>query len=435
MKKIISLGLLTMCGFSANAQYFDYTTSVGWSPNIQNLVYPPSGCPFGPLPSLAGAGDINITSGVVLFNDVYGAHESRISTFLGNLYDKNFNMDVDFKLFNTPSGKAINVAILTSKDWNPDYEVPMITCNTAPNMDQLAIRLYTPGGYSDVNPGVAIGLLDNGSNISPAGFIPISYGTDYYARVSVYGNEHAEFFLYSDPNRTKLVDKFCFDIPKTVNGLGYLQHTTLTGAGYVRTTNAIVETTNIYVTDERCCKIDIRRLEGGNVIYGTGTPGYFSISGVDNPVVSISPAAEYYITADGILVVTSWGPYDGDGTEPKVVTITVTGICQCVEISTTYTVYVYPKPKKLLSETPKNNVRAESQIRVFPNPVSGILTVENAEEIQQIVLIDATGKELETIAVDNLKTATIDLTSRPMGIYSLKIVTASETKMEQIIKK
>ena len=102
---------------------------------------------------------------------------------------------------------------------------------------------------------------------------------------------------------------------------------------------------------------------------------------------------------------------------------------------TTYTVYVYPKPKKFLSETPKNGVKGESQIRVFPNPVSGLLTVENAEEIQKIVLIDGTGKELEALTVDNLKTATIDLSSRPMGLYSLKIVTKTQTKMEQVIKK
>jgi len=421
-----------MCGFSANAQYFDYTTSAGWSPNIQNLVYPPSGCPFGPLTTLSGAGDINITSGVVLYNTVYGAHESRISTFLGNIYDKEFNLDVDFKLFNSQDGKAINLAVLTSQDLNPDIEVPMITCNAAPNMDQLGIRLYTPGGFSNVDPRIGIGLFDNGTNISPANYISIQYGVDYYARVMVYGNQHAELFLYDDPGRTHLIGSFCFDVSDKINGLAYLQHTTLTGAGYARNTYAIVETTNIYETNEPCCKIDIQNLQGGNVIYGTNTPGYFSIGGVKDPVVSISPAADYYITGDGILVVNYWGPWDGEG--PKIVTITVTGICQCEEITETKTIYVYPKSKHL-SESPRAEVRQDSQIKIYPNPASGTITVENPEAIKKISLIDATGKVLEEILVNDLKQVSMDLSSRPMGLYTLKIVTASQTKMEQIIKK
>lgn len=433
MKKLISLGLLTLSGLTAHSQYYDYTTSAGWSPNVQNLVFPPGGCPFGPLTTLAGAGDINITSGVVLYNTVYGAHESRISTFLGNLYDKEFNLDVDFKLFNTPDGKAINLAVLTSQDVNPDIEVPMVICNTAPNMDQLGIRLITPGGFSNFDPRISVGLFDNGTNISPGGYISILYGVDYYARLSIYGNQHGELFLYDDPNRTKLVGSFCFDVPDKIKGLGYLQHTTLTGAGYARNTNAIVETTNIYETNEPCCKIDIDRLEGGNVIYGNDTPGYFTIHRVQNPVVSISPAADYYITADGILVVTNWGPWDGEG--PKVVTITVTGICQCEEITETETIYIYPRPKMLVPETPKTTVRQESKIRVYPNPVSGVITVENTEAIQKITLIDATGKVLEELTVNDLKTVSMDLSSRPMGVYSLKIITATQTSVEQVIKR
>ena len=176
MKKLISLGLLMLCGFSANSQYYDYNTSAGWSPNIQNLVFPPGGCPYGPITTLVGAGDINITSGVVLYNNVLGAHESRISTFLGNSYDKEFNMDVDFKLFYSQSGKGINLAVLTSQNVNPDIEVPMVTCNAAPVMDQLGIRLTTPGGFSDFDPRVSIGLFDNGVNISPANFISFAMG-------------------------------------------------------------------------------------------------------------------------------------------------------------------------------------------------------------------------------------------------------------------
>lgn len=437
MKKFISLGLLTMCGLTANSQYYDYTTAAGWSPNIQNLVTPPAGCPFGPLYTLAGAGDINITGGVVLYNTVYGAHESRISTFLGNFYDKEFNLDVDFKLFNTPDGKAINLAVLTSQDVNPDIEVPMITCNAAPNMDQLGIRLYTPGGFSDFDPRVAIGLFDNGSNISPANYISIQYNVDYYARVKVYGNEHAEFFLYDDPNRTKLVGSFCFDVPKTIMGLGYLQHTTLTGAGYARNTHAIVETTNIYETNEPCCKIDIHNLSGGgNVIIGQGTTGYYSVSGVENPYITVSPNVDYYVTADGILVVTNWGPWDGQG--PKIVTITVRGICQCEEIVETKTIYVYPrgiKKEVTSAEKVKPSRTLDGHVRVYPNPVSGAITVEHSEPIKKILLIDPTGKVLEELTVADLKTVSMDLSARPMGLYTLKIITENQTTVEQVIKK
>ena len=256
--------------------------------------------------------------------------------------------------------------------------------------------------------------------------------------MKVYGNEHAEFFLYDDPNRTKLIGNFCFDVPKTITGLGYLQHTTLTGGGYARTTNAIVETTNIYETNEPCCKIDITRLEGsGNVIIGNTTTGFFTINGVSNPTVTISPNVDYTITAEGNIIVHHWGPYAESG--PKVVTITVTGICQCEEITETKTIYVYPKPPKPFNSptsAEKSAVReVDSQLRVYPNPVSGVITVEDSEEIKKIELIDAAGKVLEEIPVRDLKTVTVDFTSKPLGVYTLKITTATQTKVEQVIKK
>lgn len=342
-KKMLTVLAITSV-FYANSQTYNYSSSTGWASTV-NLFTDLAGCTHTALPSLPAAPDniiaINTTSQRVEFTKVAGAHENRISRSLGNIYDKTFNVDFDFNISDdasTEHGVGILPVALTSKNLNPELAIPMTTCRLAPNMDALTVWVGSQSVNTTTGLYATVRIWDNGTLLSNAGAISLSYNTTYYGRVSVYDNETGELIIYSNSNRTTVVGRFCFAMPATVKKLSYLQHATSSLSGVPRISSAWVDNTSVYrPTSTPCCDIMVN---GPQVICGES--GTYTVTTSGTNVVLTSSAFEGEITQNlnGTFTISNWGSMTGE--MPKEVTLTARSICRCEEITASLTVYVYP---------------------------------------------------------------------------------------------
>ncbi len=92
------------------------------------------------------------------------------------------------------------------------------------------------------------------------------------------------------------------------------------------------------------------------------------------------------------------------------------------------------------SDTPKVNlpIPKEASFRVYPNPVSTLLTIENLKPENkvngEIEIYDFIGKQLESKTLTANTYQQIDFTGFPMGIYMIRLKKGSETVLLKIIK-
>lgn len=73
-------------------------------------------------------------------------------------------------------------------------------------------------------------------------------------------------------------------------------------------------------------------------------------------------------------------------------------------------------------------------ISVYPNPTSGIVTIEGKSNLKSIQLFDVQGRLLQT-KLQNDVSASIDISDKSNGIYFLKITSETGIKVEKILKK
>ena len=79
-----------------------------------------------------------------------------------------------------------------------------------------------------------------------------------------------------------------------------------------------------------------------------------------------------------------------------------------------------------------------SAITIYPNPSSDILNIDLSsanEEIQSISLVDITGKLIQTIDVHENALLKLNLSSFASGLYYIKISSATNTVVRQVVKK
>ncbi|MFP4663923.1 MAG: T9SS type A sorting domain-containing protein [Bacteroidales bacterium] len=74
-----------------------------------------------------------------------------------------------------------------------------------------------------------------------------------------------------------------------------------------------------------------------------------------------------------------------------------------------------------------------SDLRMYPNPASDVLTVENAEEVEQIKVYSVTGKLMDAYNV-NGNTFRLNLADYSQGIYLVKFVSGSSSRTARIEK-
>ena len=79
------------------------------------------------------------------------------------------------------------------------------------------------------------------------------------------------------------------------------------------------------------------------------------------------------------------------------------------------------------------NLKPKETVVIYPNPTNSILNINSNVTISSIELYDIQGRTLETNFVNEM-TSLIDISSKPNGIYLLKIITEQGNKVERIIK-
>jgi len=73
---------------------------------------------------------------------------------------------------------------------------------------------------------------------------------------------------------------------------------------------------------------------------------------------------------------------------------------------------------------------AEMQVKVYPNPTTGIVNVD-AQEVQKIELFDLGGRMLRSMG----QTSSVDLSTLPEGVYYLRITCKDGYRVVKVIKK
>lgn len=77
---------------------------------------------------------------------------------------------------------------------------------------------------------------------------------------------------------------------------------------------------------------------------------------------------------------------------------------------------------------------ASSSVAIYPNPVNSIMTVQATEVMQQIRIIDLTGKVVAAF-VGNGLTQEISVDDLKAGIYTIQVVTSAGNSSKQFVKK
>lgn len=73
-------------------------------------------------------------------------------------------------------------------------------------------------------------------------------------------------------------------------------------------------------------------------------------------------------------------------------------------------------------------------VKVYPNPTLDIIRVDASKEIVSLSVVDLNGKQIQTKTFSS-KTAALDLSGLPSGVYLLQIKTNQSIRIHKIIKK
>jgi len=75
----------------------------------------------------------------------------------------------------------------------------------------------------------------------------------------------------------------------------------------------------------------------------------------------------------------------------------------------------------------------DSSVKIYPNPVKDVFTVDADTAIESLELYDVQGRLLQ-ISTAGSNSASFDMSSRQRGIYFLKVYTDKSIKVERILK-
>ncbi|WP_417358119.1 T9SS type A sorting domain-containing protein [Flavobacterium sp.] len=75
----------------------------------------------------------------------------------------------------------------------------------------------------------------------------------------------------------------------------------------------------------------------------------------------------------------------------------------------------------------------DNSVKVYPNPVKDVLSVEGDVNLRSVSLYDIQGRLLQTMMPNDVQT-TLDISMRAKGVYFLKITSDKGVKVEKVIK-
>ncbi len=165
-----------------------------------------------------------------------------------------------------------------------------------------------------------------------------------------------------------------------------------------------------------------------------------SLALADNDVVDWAPQAPtrlYYCMADDQVVYTNSLIADSVMTENGAVDLVAIDINSnadhggCVEPAVTAALFFFLQYQDITVDAEEPLV--ERNIKVFPNPVSDYIQLENAPEGAMVQLYDQSGKlKLKTVLNEDQK---INVNVLPSGIYSLRLNWKGGQISRQVVKK
>ena len=167
---------------------------------------------------------------------------------------------------------------------------------------------------------------------------------------------------------------------------------------------------------------------------GNGSAITVAITNVDT---SFDPELFVYDgTCSGLLCIA--GADSGNAGQNESSTFTSTlGITYYVNVGHFYEVEDFTEGNFKIDITTTalaNNQFEFSNLKVYPNPVTSILNVENSEKITKVSIINLLGQELITKNFDDLKTE-IDFSGLQSGNYFAKVYSNDSGQVLKIIKK
>ena len=73
-------------------------------------------------------------------------------------------------------------------------------------------------------------------------------------------------------------------------------------------------------------------------------------------------------------------------------------------------------------------------VNIYPNPSTGLFKVQTSSQIEEYVVVDVTGKIIQSVQTNKAKSFSIDLSNETSGIYFVSILSLKANKVVRIIK-
>ena len=73
-------------------------------------------------------------------------------------------------------------------------------------------------------------------------------------------------------------------------------------------------------------------------------------------------------------------------------------------------------------------------IKIYPNPSTGIINIKSDGNIEKVEIFDINGKQIKQIPLNN-KLSSIDLSKNAKGIYFVKLISGDTVSVQKVILK
>lgn len=340
-----------------------------------------------------------------------------------NLSD-NANNTITFRFKETTTTGSGSHLLKFELGTTPDVELPFTSTGTGWNNISLNFGAGL-GNYGRIvifndfnNNSVGTYLIDDiagGTNVTPPPPLPTPSGpapVPTFAAsqvISMYGETYPNTYQYSFGSATD-VD---LDPSAAVNNaLKINLQTAGFGAGYSQT--------------------DVSAMQYVHFDYWTSNATTFSLY-----LISNSPVVEkiYNLPANQPIVLNAWTSvnipmsyFTSQGFNPT------TWFQYKFDNSAAVTGTIYFDNLYFTSSTLSTSSFETAKIRMYPNPASTDLTIENSENIDSITILNTLGQEVMKKA-NATSSITLSISDLQSGVYIVKIVSAGNTSTQRFIKK
>ena len=286
-------------------------------------------------------GTLSIAGGIVDFDTLIDANDTRYYRDLGfTLSDESWIANFEFTPTDLGTSGGVDRAAAIIFALSAGIESPF---NEAYDNCDISVQDGIMVVYStDLTPtpsttGFYIYYKD-GDVWGYSACLPATIGSTYYCTLQRASSTKVNLFLYSDAERTDLINSInCLDIPAEIGGLYVLQHGNFPWGSYTRAITGYLDNTCIYTSDP------IGFITGPLTSCESGDNPLYIFEGelIEDIVWELPASVDYTIFGDDSIVVNDWG-----GAGDITITVEVTVGCD----TETYTYLVEVNPSDSTSE-------------------------------------------------------------------------------------